>query len=311
MTEPSPVVLVVDDEVQIRRFLRAGLELDGFVVQDAETGADALKWVTLKQPDLIILDLGLPDMDGGDVLERLRAWSSVPTIVLSVRSNEAEKVRLLESGADDYVVKPFGMAELLARAHAAMRRQVRAAAGEPMVKAGAADHRSRRPHRLAQRPARDHDAEGIQAPADPRPARRQRRHPPVSAQGGVGLAAHARHPLPAHLRAQAAAEDRGGPDAAAHPADRARHRLPAGAAGYVQPDDAVAALSQRSAEIGAQFRIVELAVVELRRQRALLDVQRAEDRPVAREQRVERRLERCKLLEIRAVRIAGRLRQPG
>ena len=137
MTDPSPVVLVIDDEVQIRRFLRAGLELDGFVVQDAETGADALKWVTAKQPDLIILDLGLPDMDGGDVLERLRAWSSVPTIVLSVRSNEAEKVRLLESGADDYVVKPFGMAELLARAHAAMRRQVRAAAGEPTVKAGA------------------------------------------------------------------------------------------------------------------------------------------------------------------------------
>jgi two-component system KDP operon response regulator KdpE len=136
MTESSPVVLVVDDEVQIRRFLRAGLELDGFVVHDAETGADALKSITLKQPDLIILDLGLPDMDGRDVLERLRAWSSVPLIVLSVRSNENEKVRLLQSGADDYVVKPFGMAELLARAHAAMRRQVRAAAGEPLVKAG-------------------------------------------------------------------------------------------------------------------------------------------------------------------------------
>jgi two-component system, OmpR family, KDP operon response regulator KdpE len=136
MTEPAPVVLVVDDEVQIRRFLRAGLELDGFAVQDVETGADAIKWVTLKQPDLIILDLGLPDMDGSDVLERLRAWSSVPLIVLSVRSNEAEKVRLLESGADDYVVKPFGMAELLARAHAAMRRQVRASSGEPLVKAG-------------------------------------------------------------------------------------------------------------------------------------------------------------------------------
>src|SRR5437879_12686318 len=133
MTEPAPVVLVIDDEVQIRRFLRAGLELDGFVVQDAETGADALKWVTLKQPDLIILDLGLPDMDGADVLDRLRAWSTVPLIVLSVRSNEAEKVRLLESGADDYVVKPFGMAELLARAHAAMRRHVRVSTGEPKI----------------------------------------------------------------------------------------------------------------------------------------------------------------------------------
>jgi len=84
----------------------------------------------------VILDLGLPDMDGGDVLERLRSWSTVPLIVLSVRSNESEEVRLLESGADDYVVKPFGMAELLARAHAAMRRQVRATTGEPVVKAG-------------------------------------------------------------------------------------------------------------------------------------------------------------------------------
>src|SRR5712671_3427798 len=136
MTEANPVVLVVDDEVQIRRFLRAGLELDGFAVQDAETGADALRWATLKPPDLVILDLGLPDMDGGEVLERLRTWSSVPIIVLSVRSNEAEKVRLLENGADDYVVKPFGMAELLARAHAAMRRQVRASSDEPIVKAG-------------------------------------------------------------------------------------------------------------------------------------------------------------------------------
>jgi two-component system, OmpR family, KDP operon response regulator KdpE len=136
MTEANPVVLVVDDEVQIRRFLRAGLELDGFSVQDAETGSDALRWATLKPPDLVILDLGLPDMDGGEVLERLRSWSSVPLIVLSVRSNEAEKVRLLESGADDYVVKPFGMAELLARAHAAMRRQVRVSSGEPVVKVG-------------------------------------------------------------------------------------------------------------------------------------------------------------------------------
>src|SRR5205809_171108 len=136
MNEPAPVVLVIDDEVQIRRFLRAGLELDGFVVQVAATGAEALKSVTLKQPDRVILDLGLPDMDGSDVLERLRAWSSVPLIVLSVRANEAEKVRLLESGADDYVVKPFGMAELLARAHAAMRRQARAFTGETAVKAG-------------------------------------------------------------------------------------------------------------------------------------------------------------------------------
>ena len=137
MSDPAPVVLIVDDETQIRRFLRAGFELDGFVVEEAETGAAALRVATLTPPDLVILDLGLPDMDGGEVLERLRGWSNVPLIVLSVRSNEAEKVRLLESGADDYVVKPFGMAELLARAHAAMRRHVRATTGEPVVRLGA------------------------------------------------------------------------------------------------------------------------------------------------------------------------------
>ena len=136
MTEIPSRVLVVDDEIQIRRFLRTGFELDGFTVQEAETGAEALRSATLKPSDLVILDLGLPDMDGADVLERLRAWSTVPLIVLSVRANEAEKVRLLELGADDYVVKPFGMAELLARAHSAMRRQLRVSRGEPVVKFG-------------------------------------------------------------------------------------------------------------------------------------------------------------------------------
>jgi two-component system, OmpR family, KDP operon response regulator KdpE len=136
MTEIPSSVLVIDDEVQIRRFLRTGFELDGFTVQEAETGAEALRSATLKPSDLVILDLNLPDMDGADVLERLRAWSTVPLIVLSVRANEAEKVRLLELGADDYVVKPFGMAELLARAHSAMRRQLRASRGEPVVKFG-------------------------------------------------------------------------------------------------------------------------------------------------------------------------------
>jgi two-component system KDP operon response regulator KdpE len=136
MNENPPSVLVVDDEIQIRRFLRTGFELDGFNVAEAETGGEALRAATLKPSDLVILDLGLPDMDGAEVLERLRAWSTVPLIVLSVRSSEAEKVRLLELGADDYVVKPFGMAELLARAHSAMRRQLRTARGEPVGKFG-------------------------------------------------------------------------------------------------------------------------------------------------------------------------------
>src|SRR6202046_393996 len=132
MSEIPASVLVVDDEIQIRRFLRTGFELDGFMVHEAETGAEAWRTATLQPSDLVILDLGLPDMDGADVLERLRSWSSVPLIVLSVRGGESEKVRLLEAGADDYVVKPFGMAELLARAHSAMRRQVRSSSGEPI-----------------------------------------------------------------------------------------------------------------------------------------------------------------------------------
>jgi two-component system KDP operon response regulator KdpE len=129
----APNVLVVDDEVQIRRFLRAGFELEGFAVHDAKNAAEALRTATLQTLDLIILDLALPDLDGAEVLERLRAWSNVPVIVLSVRSNEAEKVRLLELGADDYVVKPFGMAELLARARAALRRHSREMENESAV----------------------------------------------------------------------------------------------------------------------------------------------------------------------------------
>lgn len=131
-----PVVLVIDDEVQIRRFLRAGFELDGLSVLEAATAGEGLKAATLQAPDLIVLDLGLPDANGAEVVDRLRAWSKVPVIVLSVTSDEAEKVRLLELGADDYVVKPFGMAELLARSHAALRRYVRGASREPVVKAG-------------------------------------------------------------------------------------------------------------------------------------------------------------------------------
>jgi two-component system KDP operon response regulator KdpE len=136
MNKTVPIVLVVDDEIQIRRFLRTGFELNGFVVHEAGSGAEALRTLTLRPIDLVIIDLGLPDMDGSQVVENLRAWSSVPLIVLSVRSSEAEKVHLLELGADDYVVKPFGMAELLARVKVALRRQSRAQSGEPVVKVG-------------------------------------------------------------------------------------------------------------------------------------------------------------------------------
>jgi two-component system, OmpR family, KDP operon response regulator KdpE len=136
MSETGPIVLVVDDEVQIRRFLRTGFELNGFSVVEAGTGAEAIRAASLQPVDLVIIDLGLPEMDGSEVVERIRSWSNVPIIVLSVRSSEADKVKLLELGADDYIVKPFGMAELLARVRVALRRQMRAASGEPTVKVG-------------------------------------------------------------------------------------------------------------------------------------------------------------------------------
>jgi two-component system KDP operon response regulator KdpE len=136
MNENAPIVLVADDEIQIRRFLRTGFELNGFVVHEAGTGAEAIRAATLRPVDLVIIDLGLPDMDGAEVLERIRSWSSVPVIILSVRSNEAQKVQVLELGADDYVVKPFGMAELLARVRVALRRQMRTVSGEPIIKIG-------------------------------------------------------------------------------------------------------------------------------------------------------------------------------
>jgi len=133
----KPIVLIVDDEAPIRRFLRSAMELEGFDVLEADTAAGGLKHVTMRPIDLMIVDLGLPDQDGSELVERVRGWSVVPIIVLSVRASEEDKVRLLELGADDYVVKPFGMAELIARVRAALRRHVRGAGGEPLVKVGA------------------------------------------------------------------------------------------------------------------------------------------------------------------------------
>jgi two-component system KDP operon response regulator KdpE len=128
--------MIVDDEAQIRRFLRAGFELEKFSVLEASSAEAAVRMATLRNLDLIVVDLGLPDADGSTVVERVRAWSTVPIIVLSVRGSEDDKVRLLELGADDYVVKPFSMAELLARARAALRRELRRGGGEPVVRIG-------------------------------------------------------------------------------------------------------------------------------------------------------------------------------
>jgi len=129
-------VLVIDDEAPIRRLLRTGFEVHGHTVIEAENAMIGLRAATINKPDLIILDLNLPDLEGSEVLERIRSWSNVPIIILSVQSGEQEKVRLLRLGADDYVVKPFGIWELLARGEAALRRGLRSGDREPVVRAG-------------------------------------------------------------------------------------------------------------------------------------------------------------------------------
>jgi two-component system KDP operon response regulator KdpE len=137
MTGIAAKVLVVDDEPQIRRFLRLGLEGHGYAVLEAASGEAALRAAVSGQPDLVVLDLGLPDREGFEVLGALREWSRVPVFILSVRGREREKVRAFELGADDYVVKPFGMPELLARIKAALRRRVEAESPQPLFRAGA------------------------------------------------------------------------------------------------------------------------------------------------------------------------------
>ena len=117
----SLVVLVIDDEVQIRRLLRITLEANGYKVIDAANGREALVEAAARRPDLVILDLGLPDMDGVAVLKRLREWSRVPVVVLSVRDRDDDKIAALDAGADDYVTKPFSTPELLARLRVALR----------------------------------------------------------------------------------------------------------------------------------------------------------------------------------------------
>ena len=125
----GPLVLIVEDEAQVLRFLRTSLPIHGFRVVEAETGAQAVRQATAWMPELVLLDLGLPDMDGLDVLRELRGWTQVPVIVLSARGQEGAKVAALDAGADDYLTKPFSVPELLARMRVALRHAARTGTG--------------------------------------------------------------------------------------------------------------------------------------------------------------------------------------
>ncbi len=129
MTSAAPRILVIDDEAQIRRFLDIGLRAEGYEVLLAATAAEGLALAATRTPDLVILDIGLPDMEGHAVLAELRQWSQLPVLMLSVRDAESEKVRALDHGANDYMTKPFGIQELMARLRALLRNRP----GEPEV----------------------------------------------------------------------------------------------------------------------------------------------------------------------------------
>ncbi len=127
-------ILIIEDEQPIRRFLRASLEDAGYRVSEALSGAEGLKTAVSLPPDLVVLDLGLPDLDGQEVLKRLREWYRSPVIILSARDQESQKVQALDSGADDYITKPFGVGELLARVRVALRHAHHVGAEESTVR---------------------------------------------------------------------------------------------------------------------------------------------------------------------------------
>ena len=134
MTELRPTILIVEDEPEIRRFLRASLDAEGYRVVESTTGRRGGIDAGSHKPDLVIVDLGLPDLDGIELIQRIREWSSVPILVLSARVHERSKIDALDAGADDYVTKPFGIGELLARVRVALRHAVRSGSSTNVLK---------------------------------------------------------------------------------------------------------------------------------------------------------------------------------
>ncbi|MBF0139109.1 MAG: two-component system response regulator KdpE [Magnetococcales bacterium] len=130
---PPFQIVLIEDEPQIRRFVRAALEAEGYAVVDAETGKRGLIETATRRPDMVIVDLGLPDCDGVEVIRDMRSWSHLPILILSARTQESEKVTALDAGADDYLTKPFGIPELLARVRALLRRAARPHAEDPAI----------------------------------------------------------------------------------------------------------------------------------------------------------------------------------
>jgi two-component system KDP operon response regulator KdpE len=135
MPEKGMRILIIDDEPQIRKLLRVSLGAHGYDIDEADTGKDGISRAAIFKPDLIILDLGLPDVDGKEVVQRVREWSEAPIIILTARDQEQEKIEALDAGADDYITKPFGVGELMARMRVSLRRAAHSE-GEPIITCG-------------------------------------------------------------------------------------------------------------------------------------------------------------------------------
>ncbi len=221
-------ILVVDDEPQILRTMRINLRARGYDVDVAADGTSALRAAAAQPPELVVLDLGLPDMDGVDVIRGLRGWTSVPIIVLSGRAGSGDKVEALDAGADDYVTKPFGVDELLARIRAVTRRVTSSCRWRQHRRDWTLAGRPRRSHRLRRRRQRAGTAHAHRmAPArDPRPKPRQAGQPTAPPAGGLGAEVRNGDKLSAPVHGPAPTQARGRPGAPPPPADRARHGLP-------------------------------------------------------------------------------------
>jgi two-component system KDP operon response regulator KdpE len=213
MSDPSFGIVVVEDEGHIRRFIRLALESEGFQVFEADGVRRGLIEAGTRCPDLVIVDLGLPDGDGVDLIRDLRSWSDVPVIVLSARSAEMDKVTALDSGADDYLTKPFGAAELLARVRAQLRRRNRDDRGATLAEFGTIRVD------LAKRTVERNGTEIHLTPIEYRLLAylianpRSRADPSPAPEERLGRGACRRQPLRAHLHGLLAQEDRGRPGA--------------------------------------------------------------------------------------------------
>ena len=218
-------VLVVDDEAAILRFLKPALEANDYEMTSAGTVAEAIKRIAAETPDIVLLDLGLPDGDGKDVIRRAREWSDVPIIVLSARERETEKIEALDLGADDYVNKPFNVGELLARMRTALRHRMQRKAEIPVLRVGdlevdAVRHRATRAGAELKLTPKEFELLSFLA----RHAGRVR-DPQANSHRGLGPGAYRGHAISARLYRPAAAEDRRTSRRPADHPDRAGHRL--------------------------------------------------------------------------------------